>query len=86
MNDALCTLALTNMMVLRNGIVRVCCYNPIPMGNLNNQSVEEIWHGINYKMLREKLKENDFSFGCKDSNCPIIKRLKDESDNLVYDS
>lgn len=78
MDNCLCTLPLTNMMVLRNGVVRVCCYNPIPMGNLTNQSIEEIWHGEIYTKLRNALQNNDFSFGCNNGDCPIFKRLNFE--------
>lgn len=68
-----CSLPYTNMMVLRDGRVRVCCHNPIIMGDLNDSTIEEIWHGENFNKLREAIQNDDFSFGCDRGNCPIPK-------------
>jgi MoaA/NifB/PqqE/SkfB family radical SAM enzyme len=64
-----CYLPFRSMMVRRDGIVLACCYNKIPMGNLNTQTIEEIWHGDNYKRLRESILDDSCDFGCLES-CP----------------
>lgn len=66
-----CLLPFENMMVLRDGRVRVCCHNTIDMGDLTNQTAEEIWNGENFNKLREHIKRGDFTFGCDQGNCPI---------------
>jgi hypothetical protein len=71
MTDPICGLPWTDMMVLRNGKARVCCHNPLFMGDLNEQTVEEIWHGGNYAKLRDAISQKDFSFGCNAGGCPI---------------
>lgn len=68
MPDLVCTLPWSNMLVRRNGKVKVCCHNPIEMGDLNSQGVSEIWHGDKYTQLRGHIERGDFSYGCIE--CP----------------
>ena len=66
-----CPLPWKSMLVDIDGNVKVCCFNKIDMGNLNNDSVDNIWNNEKYQELRQRLKNNDFSYGC-DSACPYV--------------
>ena len=70
----ICSLPWTNFLVERDGTVRVCCFNGTILGNLKEQSVDEIWHGANFTKLREAISNNDFSNGCR-RDCPVIKTV-----------
>ena len=73
----LCQLPWTNVMIQRNGAVRVCCHNSTQMGDLNSETLEEVWHGSEFLELRTRLSVDDFSYGC--SECPVVAeaRVKD---------
>ncbi len=71
-----CWLPFSSVMVQRNGIVLACCYNRIPMGNLNNQTIEEIWHGAMFQKLRESILDGTLDCGCT-KDCPNVVRSKE---------
>jgi len=50
--------------VAEKGKVKVCCIANIPFGNINENSLEEIWNGKPIQVLREK-----FLKGEKDNRC-----------------
>jgi hypothetical protein len=77
-----CLIPFSTIMVRRDGIIQACCYNPIPMGNLNSQTVEEIWWGENYRKLRDSIVNESFSFGCKMGDCPIMQNLKNSESKV----
>jgi MoaA/NifB/PqqE/SkfB family radical SAM enzyme len=41
------------------------------MGDFNTQTFKEIWHGKEYRRLRQELKTNSLRKTC--SNCPMKK-------------
>lgn len=48
------------------GFVRVCCQNTMhTVGNIAEQSLDEIWHGEKIKSLRRALMDYDFKLGCR---------------------
>lgn len=48
------------------GKVSVCCYNrSYTIGTYPDQSIKEIWYGENLGVLRDYIKHNDLSLGCK---------------------
>jgi len=53
-----------------NGIAKACCVANIPFGNINEQSMEEIWNGMPIQHLREK-----FASGEKDKRCAQCYKL-----------
>ncbi len=69
-----CSLPFTNMMIMRNGRVRVCCFNPDILGDLTTQSVSEVWHGNGYNDLRVN--------GCLVSHCPAMD-VADKKVNVI---
>ena len=63
-----CRLLWTDMVISWDGRVPKCCNdyeNEVILGDVNNQSIAEIWGGEKMKELREKHKAGDFS-GCPD--------------------
>lgn len=70
-----CGLPWRAMLIDIDGNVRVCCHNNIILGNLNYDTVENIWNNDKYQELRKRLKVNDFSYGCG-SACPYIIKFK----------
>lgn len=71
-----CLIPFSTIMVRRDGVIQACCYNLIPMGNLNSQTVEEIWWGENYQKLRTCITDESFSFGCRMGDCPIVQNVE----------
>ena len=48
------------------GSVRVCCHNHrFPVGNVLDNSINEIWRGARIKVLRDKLADRNFGPGCE---------------------
>lgn len=58
------------MHVISTGDVRCCCWMRDPIGNLNEQSAEEIWNGDIINRIREYIKQNKVHPYC-DTNCPF---------------
>jgi len=54
--------------VMPAGDVCVCCYLDTVMGNLDRQSLEQIWNGDHYQYYRKHVNSNDLPEGCK--RCP----------------
>ena len=56
-----------------DGGVLPCCggYNGAPLGNVFDQSLEEIWNGRDYQELRKCIIENRIYDGCR--NCELYK-------------
>lgn len=53
------------------GNVRACCWSKIILGNINKNSIEEIWNGEKYQRLR-----HDIASGIFECNpqCPVLHR------------
>jgi len=53
------------MYFTRNGHVQACCLNSnYALGNIKEHTIEEMWHGMPVKNLRNALSKNDLSMGC----------------------
>ena len=74
-----CLIGYSNLRIQSDGEVFACCSSPFPMGNINQQSLDEIWHSHSYYSWREKFfnihkthfhhREHEFAF-CK--MCPHL--------------
>ncbi len=61
-----------------NGTVKACCVANIPFGNINDQSLEEIWNGEAINLLREK-----FSRGETDPRCAVCHRIEETGGSSI---
>lgn len=53
------------------GVVKACCVANIPYGDINKQSLDEIWHGTEINLLRDK-----FINGHKDNRCHVCHNIE----------
>ena len=51
--------------IYANGDVRPCCWYPWALGNLNNNSFQEIWNGNAYQQMRRRINSRFPHLGCK---------------------
>jgi MoaA/NifB/PqqE/SkfB family radical SAM enzyme len=62
---SLCYAPFTSLYFDTSGNVRACCHNTAYLlGNISEQSIDEIWRGPKLEALRQSLSEYDVSFGC----------------------
>ena len=59
-----------------NGDVMMCCNHPLVLGNVNEQSIEEIWNGKKYQEVRQKFLEGKIFDICS-PECPVLQEWKD---------
>ncbi len=76
-----CTQPWSTVYVTWDGKVRTCCFHELPLGDLNSQSVEEIWTGENYLRLRRQVAGGEVIPECMDclagkSNPNYVRDLK----------
>lgn len=64
-----CTCPWDWVMVTADGVVRPCCYAKDSVGNLNEQSLEEIWNGRPMLELRYFIDQNQLHSICRDAAC-----------------
>jgi MoaA/NifB/PqqE/SkfB family radical SAM enzyme len=57
-----------------NGDVTMCCDVPTVLGNVNEQSIEEIWNGEKYQKLRRMMFEQGAEKMCG-PDCLLINRV-----------
>lgn len=62
-----CLMPWLHLHIGNNGTAKACCVANIPFGNINNQSLEEIWNGKEINQLREKFLQNQSDKRC--ANC-----------------
>jgi len=71
-----CNFPWNTMVILQDGSVTACCLDydgQIYLGNVNKQSIHEIWNGERYKKIRndfKRLNYEDYSV-CKECNFPV---------------
>jgi radical SAM protein with 4Fe4S-binding SPASM domain len=68
--------------VLGNGDVVACCVPGMEMGNLNNNSMEEIWNGPAYQQLRATVNSPNPPLPC--AACPIFRRTDNPDSYLIH--
>ena len=55
-----------------NGSVMMCCNNSMVLGNVNEQSLEEIWNGDGFRNVRKRMMEEGALAICPHT-CPVLK-------------
>ena len=70
--------------ILGNGDVAACCVPGNTMGNLKEQSLEEIWNGPKYQKLRATINSSNPPWPC--SACPIFRHTENSDSYLVVDA
>ena len=58
--------------VSTRGLVQACCLTPITYGDINQQTIKEIWEGDQINAFRKKLLE-----GKRDKRCNVCYRLEE---------
>lgn len=67
-----CNRPFEHMYVLPDGRVKICGWTDGTVGNLIEQSVDEIWHGEKAERQREAIKNGSFSY-CRKMSCPYLE-------------
>jgi hypothetical protein len=62
-----------NLQVLATGEVRVCCWSSQHLGNLNKDTLDDIWLGKTLQELREFVKSNKLHPICNGAPCPYVQ-------------
>ncbi len=79
---AFCNLPWQASYVLANGDVLACCVPGLKMGNLHEQSMEEIWNGPNYRELRRTVNTASRPPTCV--ACPFHRKMNNPQSFLQY--
>ncbi len=66
-----CLMPFIHLHIGNGGMAKACCVANIPFGNINQQSLEEIWNGDSINLLRAK-----FLKGETDNRCEICHKLE----------
>jgi len=66
-----CLSPFVHLHISNDGTAKACCVANIPFGNINTQTLEEIWQGAPINKLREK-----FSKGETDPRCAVCHKLE----------
>src|SRR5215470_8503674 len=59
--------------VLSNGNVNFCCFSDAIVGNVNEQTFEQIWNGARMRDVRRALSEQRLPAECQSTSCPIFR-------------
>ena len=63
---AICYAPYANLFFNQLGKVQVCCWNTsYVIGDIREQTIEEMWHGEVIRRLREAVSANSFDMGCE---------------------
>lgn len=83
-----CHLPFTRVRVADDGGINFCCYQGSRyIGNLCNQSFEEIWNSDLSKQIKESVKGNSLHSMCSNKECPkYYSNLDIKYDNIVNDN
>ncbi|MCU0867451.1 MAG: SPASM domain-containing protein [Planctomycetes bacterium] len=67
-----CSMATNYVKIEPNGKVFPCCRGPreLEMGNVNEQSIEQIWNGPKYREFRRRMQARDYHEVCK--GCDVL--------------
>lgn len=81
-----CYLPYNSLTFSFSGKVFVCGYNrDILLGKYPENTIDQIWNGVNAKKLREHLSNNDLSFGCQHCKYFFDKEKFTNLRPLVFD-
>jgi hypothetical protein len=59
--------------VLSDGSVNFCCFSNAVVGNVKEQSFEQIWNGAIMRSIRQALSERRLPRECQSVSCPIYR-------------
>lgn len=68
--------------ILATGELEFCCFSNARIGNVNEQTFEEIWNGPRMRSIRQALAAQTFPVECQSNNCPIYRGDKHHYINL----
>ena len=68
-----CKLPWSAILVEVDGTVKCCCFQKIPLGNLNEDTLEDIWNGSMFVALRAAISSGDYKTFCL-SDCPHVPK------------
>jgi radical SAM protein with 4Fe4S-binding SPASM domain len=77
-----CTVPWNSAVVLGNGDVAACCVPGLVMGNLNENSMEEIWDGPRYRELRATVNSSKPLPPC--ASCPMFRQTDNPDSYLIH--
>ncbi len=61
-----CRAPFASLYLHQSGDIRACCQNWwLPLGNIKDQRLAEIWHGERAEVLRAAILAHDYSMGCE---------------------
>lgn len=73
-NPPLCDVPwLGTSIVMSDGQVQFCCHSESTVGNVNEQSFEEIWNGEEMQGIRRSLTAQQLPLQCQSTSCPIYR-------------
>ncbi len=76
-NKILCDYPFTHFEINNpNGDVTFCCNHNMVLGNVNNNTIEEIWNSEKYQEVRRKFLDGKIFEIC-DKSCPVLNGWKD---------
>jgi Iron-sulfur cluster-binding domain len=58
------------------GWVRPCCYASRPIGNLNDQTIEELWNGADMVRLRASIRDGYINKVCRHAACSFVRNTE----------
>jgi MoaA/NifB/PqqE/SkfB family radical SAM enzyme len=77
-----CAVPWNDAIILGNGDVAACCIPGLVMGNLNENTMQEIWNGPKYRELRATVNSDNPPPTC--AACPIYGHNDNQDSHLVY--
>ncbi|WP_109830323.1 twitch domain-containing radical SAM protein [Reichenbachiella versicolor] len=81
-NDAFCLMPWLHLHVSTRGLCQACCIAPITFGDINKQTIGEIWNGVKINEFRSNLlsgKKDKRCRGCYDLEDSGVKSIRQET-------
>ena len=69
--------------VKSNGEVKPCCFTNMVMGDLQHETPEEIWNGVEYRQLRDSISRGVYPEGCRHCVAFNLRPQMDDTDHLL---
>ncbi|MFN8017997.1 MAG: SPASM domain-containing protein [Acidimicrobiales bacterium] len=67
-----CLAASVQMYLTPDGLVRVCCRNWQPLGNVMETSLLDLWRGAGHRDLVARIARDDYSAGCEQCHAETV--------------
>jgi radical SAM protein with 4Fe4S-binding SPASM domain len=77
-----CTVPWNSAVLLGNGDVAACCVPGLVMGNLNENTMQEIWNGPRYQELRATVNSDKPLPPC--ASCPMFRHADNPDSYLIH--